>query len=230
MTMRDNIMVSAQALGKAYKLGDEKIEVLKNINLKIKKASFIAICGPSGSGKTTLLNIIGGIDRPTSGKIVVADQDLTEQDEDLLADFRCLQVGYVFQAYNLVSTLTVAENIAFPMEWTHKNETEIEERVNELLETVGLLHRQNHFPSQLSGGEMQRVAFARALSNDPPLILADEPTGNLDAYNGQRITQMLQMLKSTGKTVIVSTHDTELKRLADQAFFLEDGNLASANE
>ncbi len=223
-------MVSAQSLDKAYQLGDEKIEVLKNINLTIKKESFTAICGSSGSGKTTLLNIIGGIDRPTNGRIIVADQDLTDQDEDFLADFRCLQVGYVFQAYNLVSTLTVAENIAFPMEWIQKTETEIEKRVNELLETVGLLHRQNHFPSQLSGGEMQRVAFARALSNDPPLILADEPTGNLDVHNGHRIIQMLQMLKSMGKTVIVSTHNNEIRRLADQALFLEDGNLASINE
>lgn len=228
--MTDDVMVSAQALSKAYQLGDKKIEVLKNINLTIKKASFIAICGPSGSGKTTLLNIIGGIDKPTDGKIIVAEQNLMGMDEDLLADFRCQKVGYVFQSYNLVSTLTVAENIAFPMEWTNKDEDEVEKRVKMLLETVGLLHRQNHFPAQLSGGEMQRVAFARALANDPPLILADEPTGNLDSSNGQKIIQMLQTLKSMGKTIIVSTHDAEIKRLADTAVIIEDGNLASTYE
>ena len=223
-------MVSTQALGKAYQVGNTKLEVLKDINLSIPKAKFTVICGPSGSGKTTLLNIIGGIDRPTTGKIFVAGQDLTVQDEDFLSDFRCNNVGFVFQAYNLVSTLTVAENVAFPMEWTRKPEKEIEQRVTELLETVGLQHRENHFPSQLSGGEQQRVAFARALANDPELILADEPTGNLDLKNAQKIVQVLQLLKAKGKTVIVSTHDLQIRQLADQVLCLEDGKLASENE
>ena len=152
------------------------------------------------------------------------------QDEDFLAEFRCDNVGFVFQSYNLVSTLTVAENVAFPMEWSRKPEAEIEKRVAELLETVGLQHRANHFPAQLSGGEQQRVAFARALANDPQLVLADEPTGNLDTKNGQKITQMLQMLKANGKTIIVATHDPEILQLADQALCLEDGKLASRNE
>ena len=139
-------------------------------------------------------------------------------------------MGFVFQAYNLVSTLTVAENIAFPMEWTGKPEDEIEKRITELLETVGLQNRANHFPAQLSGGEQQRVAFARALANDPQLILADEPTGNLDDKNAQKIVQVLQLLKEKGKTVIVSTHDVQIKQLADQVLCLEDGKLASKNE
>jgi putative ABC transport system ATP-binding protein len=225
-----DLMVYMEALGKIYQVGNEKIEVLKNITLSIPKAKFIALCGASGSGKTTLLNIIGGIDRPTTGKIFVTGTDLTVQNEDALSDFRCINTGFVFQAYNLVSTLTVAENIAFPMEWTQKPEAEIEKRVNELLETVGLQHRANHFASQLSGGEQQRVAFARALANDPQLILADEPTGNLDAKNGQKIIQVLQFLKSQGKTVIVSTHDEQIKALADQVLQLEDGKLAVENE
>jgi len=139
-------------------------------------------------------------------------------------------VGFVFQAYNLVSTLTVVENVAFPMEWTRKPESEIVQRVTELLSKVGLDSRANHFPSQLSGGEQQRVAFARALSNDPELILADEPTGNLDAKNAQKIIQVLQLLKSEGKTVIVSTHDLEIRQLADQVLCLEDGKLVDNNE
>jgi putative ABC transport system ATP-binding protein len=223
-------MVYTEALEKTYQIGSEKIEVLKNITLSIPKAKFIALCGPSGSGKTTLLNIIGGIDKPTSGKIFVAGQDLTVKDEDFLSEFRCNNVGFVFQAYNLVSTLTMAENVAFPMEWTRKPEDEIENRVSELLETVGLQHRANHFPSQLSGGEQQRVAFARALANDPQLILADEPTGNLDTKNAQKIIQVLQILKEQGKTIIVSTHDMQITQLADQVLYLKEGKLASENE
>jgi putative ABC transport system ATP-binding protein len=211
-------------------MGDAELEVLKDVNINIARGEFVALCGPSGSGKTTLLNLISGIDRPTSGKIIVLGQDLSEKDEDFLAEFRCNDVGFVFQSYNLVSTLTVAENIAFPMEWSRKPEREIEKRVTELLETVGLQHRENHFPAQLSGGEQQRVAFARALANDPQLFLADEPTGNLDAKNGQKIIQMLQMLKANGKTIIASTHDPEIMQLADQKLCLEDGRLASPNE
>jgi putative ABC transport system ATP-binding protein len=230
MTENDDLMVSTQALEKTYDVGNSKLEVLKDINLHISKGKFIVLCGPSGSGKTTLLNLIGGIDRPTKGKIVVAGQDLTIQNEDFLSDFRCYYVGFVFQAYNLVSTLTVAENVAFPMEWTRKPEGEIEQRVTELLKTVGLDSRANHFPSQLSGGEQQRVAFARALSNDPELILADEPTGNLDLKNAQKIFQVLQLLKQKGKTVIVSTHDLQIRELADQVLCLEEGRLAGNNE
>jgi len=226
----NDFVVATQSLNKAYPLGDAEVEVLKGIALNVAKGEFVAICGPSGSGKTTLLNLISGINRPTSGKIFVLGQDLTVQDEDFLADFRCSNIGFVFQSYNLVSTLTVAENVAFPMEWSRKPEAEIERRVQELLETVGLQNRANHFPAQLSGGEQQRVAFARALANDPELILADEPTGNLDTENGQKIRQVLRMLKDNGKTVIVATHDQELIQLADRTLCLEDGRLTIQNE
>jgi putative ABC transport system ATP-binding protein len=226
----DEWMVHTENLGKIYQMGETKIEVLKNINLQVPRGKFAVVCGPSGSGKTTLLNIISGIDRPTDGKIFVAGQDLTVQDEDAMSDFRCNCVGFVFQAFNLVSTLTVAENVAFPMEWTRKPDAEVEKRVVDLLKTVGLANRANHFPSQLSGGEQQRVAFARALANDPPLILADEPTGNLDAKNAEKIVQVLQLLKSEGKTVFVSTHDQQIRRLADVVFCLENGMLASGDE
>ncbi len=224
------LIIATDSLNKTYQLGDAEVEVLKGIKLKVTRGEFVAICGPSGSGKTTLLNIISGIDKPTSGRLRVLGQDLTVQDENFLADFRCNHVGFVFQSYNLVSTLTVAENVAFPMEWSRKPEEQIETRVAELLETMGLQHRANHFPAQLSGGEQQRVAFARALANDPELILADEPTGNLDTTNGQKITQMLRMIKAEGKTVIVATHDPELMKLADRTACLEDGRLLSQNE
>ncbi len=226
----ENTVISAVSLNKAYPIEDTQVPVLNDINLTITAGQFVALCGPSGSGKTTLINIISGIDKPTTGKILVFNQDLAEQNEDFLADFRCNQVGFVFQAYNLVSTLTVAENIAFPMEWKRQNPKDIEKRVQELLEKLGLQHRANHFPAQLSGGEQQRVAFARALANDPPLLLADEPTGNLDAKNGQKIIEILQGLKAEGKTIIVSTHDEEIVRLADQKLCLDEGKLATQNE
>ncbi len=223
-------MVYTEDLDKTYVVAQGKVAVLKNINIKIPKAQFAVVCGESGSGKTTLLNLISGIDRPTKGKIVVANQDLTGQGEDFLSDFRCNHVGFVFQAYNLVSTLTVAENVAFPMEWQRKPAEEIEIRVAELIKTVGLEHRETHFPSQLSGGEQQRVAFARALANDPELILADEPTGNLDTRNAEKILQVLQLLKEKGKTVVVSTHDLQIRELADHVFCLKDGRLATDYE
>jgi putative ABC transport system ATP-binding protein len=226
----DKTVVLASNLCKTYEIGDAKVEVLKGANLKVGRGEFTVVSGPSGSGKTTLLNIVGGIDKPTSGKIVVFGDDLGAKDEDFLASFRCSKVGFVFQSYNLVSTLSVAENVAFPMEWARKPENYIKERVEELLEVVGLQHRAEHFPFQLSGGEQQRVAFARALANDPPFLLADEPTGNLDTKTSLKIVQILEKLKGDKKTVIVATHDERIIKLADQKFYLEYGKLVSLNE
>jgi putative ABC transport system ATP-binding protein len=223
-------VVLASNLCKTYEIGDTKVEALKNINLKVGKGEFSVVGGPSGSGKTTLLNIIGGIDKPTSGEIIVFGSNLGAGDEDFLASFRCQKVGFVFQSYNLVSTLTVAENVAFPMEWAQKPENDIKNRVEELLEIVGLRHRADHFPFQLSGGEQQRVAFARALANDPPLLLVDEPTGNLDTKTSLRVVQILRSLKDEGKTAIVATHDERIVQLADQKLYLKDGELVSQDE
>jgi len=222
--------VSASSLGKVYEVNGIKVEVLKGIDFEVRIGEFAVLGGPSGSGKTTLLNIVGGIDKPTSGKIIVYGEDLATQNEDFLAGFRCSNVGFVFQSYNLVSTLTVAENVAFPMEWSRKNEEQIRKRVDELMDLVGLQHRTEHFPFQLSGGEQQRVAFARALANDPPLLLIDEPTGNLDAKTSAKIIQILSTLKAGGKTLIVATHDERIFELAHQKLCLEDGRLISENE
>jgi putative ABC transport system ATP-binding protein len=223
-------VVSASSLGKVYEANGVNVEVLKAIDFEVKRGEFTVVGGPSGSGKTTLLNIVGGIDKPTSGKIIVFGEDLGARNEDFLASFRCNNVGFVFQSYNLVSTLTVAENIAFPMEWARKNEDHVRGRVDELLGLVGLRHRTEHFPFQLSGGEQQRVAFARALANDPPLLLVDEPTGNLDLKTSARIVQMLSTLKEAGKTIIVATHDEHISELAHQNLCLEDGRLTGENE
>jgi putative ABC transport system ATP-binding protein len=223
-------VVSASSLCKIYQIGDVNTEALKDVNLKVQKGKFIAISGPSGAGKTTLLNIIGSIDKPTTGKIIVFKHDLTVENEDSLADFRCNNVGFVFQSYNLISTLTAAENIAFPMEWARKPDDHIKNRIEELLKTVNLEHRTEHFPFQLSGGEQQRVAFARALANDPPLLLVDEPTGNLDTKTGLKIVELLQKSKDSGKTIIVATHDERIIQIADKKLFLEDGKLVSLDE
>jgi putative ABC transport system ATP-binding protein len=223
-------VVSAFSLSKVYGKNSVRVEVFKDIDMDVENGQFTVIGGPSGSGKTTLLNIIGGIDKPTSGKITVFGEDLEAKDEDFLASFRCDNIGFVFQSYNLVSTLTVAENVAFPMEWARKAGDQLRERVEELLDLVDLQHRAEHFPFQLSGGEQQRVAFARALANDPPLLLVDEPTGNLDLKTSKKIIQVLESLKNEGKTIIVATHDEQISTLALQKLCLEDGRLTSENE
>ena len=222
--------VTAALLCKTYESFGSKIEVLKDIDMKVRDGEFAVVSGPSGSGKTTLLNMIGAIDKPTSGKVLVFGEDLAEKNEDFLAGFRCAKIGHVFQSYNLVSTLTVMENVAFPMEWLRKPNDEIENRVRTLLEMVGLQNRAEHFPFQLSGGEQQRVAFARALANDPPMMLIDEPTGNLDRKTSTQIVQILQTLKDRQRTVIAATHDPKIIELGDQRLWLEDARLVNRNE
>lgn len=223
-------VVLASSLRKIYQIGEAEVEALNNIDLEVQKNEFVVIIGPSGAGKTTLLNIIGGIDKPTSGKIVVLGHDLSVNDEDFLADFRCNNVGFVFQSYTLVSTLSVAENLAFPMEWTRKPEDYIKNCVEKLLKIVDMEDRADHFPFQLSGGEQQRVAFARALANDPLLLLVDEPTGNLDAKTSLKIVSMFERLKDNGKTVIAATHDEQIIQLADKKLFLKGGKLVDLVE
>ncbi len=218
-------VILAASLCKEYRIGDLVIEALRELDLEVGKGEFVSIYGSSGAGKTTLLNIIGGLDEPTSGGIVVFGHDLTAYDEGFLATFRSAYVGFVFQSYNLISTLTAFENVAFPLELAGWSEEHIKKHAEELLGLVGLSHRANHFPAQLSGGEQQRVAFARALANDPPLVLVDEPTGNLDLETGLGIVQILKKLKGRGKTVIVATHDRRIMQLADCTLHLKDGRI-----
>jgi len=220
-------VVSIDFLSKTFQVGEGEIEVLRDVNLEVDRGELVTVSGVSGAGKTTLLNIISGVVKPTDGIVIVFGCNLDSKDEDFLADFRCNTIGFVFQSYNLVSTLSASENIAFPMEWARKPNDYIETRVHSLLEAVHMEHRCNHFPSQLSGGEKQRVAFARALANDPPLLLVDEPTGNLDAENSSYVIQLLQELKDDRKTVIVATHDERIINLADKRFLLKNGELVN---
>jgi putative ABC transport system ATP-binding protein len=220
--------VLASSLCKEYRIGGLVIKALRDLDLEVTGGEFVSIYGSSGAGKTTLLNIIGGLDAPTSGKIVVFEHDLAAFDENFLATFRSAHVGFVFQSYNLISTLTASENVAFPLELAGWAEEHVGKRGEELLKLVGLSHRANHFPAQLSGGEQQRVAFARALANDPPLFLVDEPTGNLDLETGMEIVRILKTLKEKGKTVIVATHDERIMQLADRTLRLKDGRIVNS--
>ena len=217
--------VVASGLCRQFEIDDVVVEAIKSLDLTVEEGEFLSISGSSGAGKTTLLNLIGALDKPTNGKIVVFNHDLGAYDENFLATFRAAYIGFVFQSYNLISTLTAVENIAFVIELAGWSKQRINDRSEELLKLVGLQHRGNHFPAQLSGGERQRVAFARALANDPPLLLADEPTGNLDTETGLEIVGILKKIRDEGKTVIVATHDEKLLKLASRSLFLKDGRL-----
>jgi putative ABC transport system ATP-binding protein len=219
-------VVVTSSLQKGYEVDGLVVEALNGVDLEVVEGEFIAVCGPSGAGKTTLLNLIGGLDKPSGGRVEVFGHDLAKYDEDFLATFRCAYIGYVFQSYNLISTLTTLENIAFPMRLAKWNNGRVEKRSEELLRLVGLGDRAEHFPSQLSGGEQQRAAFARALANDPPVFLVDEPTGNLDLDTGLRIKGILEGLKGK-KTVIVATHDERILEMADRTLVMSDGKIVS---
>jgi len=212
-------------LSKKYRVGDASVQALRDINLEVLENEFVCLEGPSGSGKTTLLSLVGGLDVPTEGDIMVFGHDLKDCDEDFLSFFRCVNVGFVFQSYNLISTLTALENVAFPIELAGFSDKRVRERPIMLLELVGLSHRANNFPAQLSGGEQQRVAFARALADNPPLVLVDEPTANLDAETASEIVKLLRKLKLEGKTMIVASHDEKIKELSDRVLTLRDGSL-----
>jgi putative ABC transport system ATP-binding protein len=214
-----------------YLLGKVVVPALRGINLNIKRGDFISIMGKSGSGKSTLLQVIGGLQRPTKGKVFIGDIDITKLNENSLAIFRRKNIGFVFQSYNLIPTLTAIENVELPMIFFNKNLKERRERAIFLLTKFKLEERINHKPSELSGGEQQRVAIARSLANDPEIILADEPTGNLDSVTGESIMgEFLNINKNFNKTVIVVTHAREVAEYANKIIHIKDGNIESIEE
>lgn len=211
---------------RVYKIGKEEIAALNGVSLVVDQGDFVVISGKSGSGKTTLLNIIGAIDLATSGRVFVMDVPINDYDETFRSMFRLDNTGFIFQSYNLVSTLTAVENVMFPMQLTSRSQKELRDDAIKLLEDVEMEHRINHLPWQLSSGEQQRVAIARALANDPAIILADEPTANLDGDSGQMIRQLLNKLNEDGKTVIVMTHDQDIiNKQGARHFTMENGEL-----
>ncbi len=208
---------------KIYRIGTTGIQALKGVSFSVDAGEIVSIMGPSGSGKTTLLNIIGGVDRPTAGKVYVDGIDLSTLNEEQLRLYRLKKIGYVFQFFNLIPTLTALENIVLPMVVAGIPRSKAIERAKKLLEQVGLLEKANRLPEELSGGERQRVAVAVALANDPPIILADEPTGELDIVNAEKVISLLKELARKGKIVIVSTHDPRIARMTDKIYLLEEG-------
>ena len=219
-------MISVRELSMRLACGGRGVDVLTDVSLDVPAGQFLAIAGPSGSGKSTLLGLIAGLDQPTSGRIEVAGVDITALDEDALARFRRDHVGYVFQSFHLLPTLTAQENVAVPLELA--GESGAAERAAALLGEVGLAERAHHYPVQLSGGEQQRVAVARAMARRPPLLLADEPTGNLDSATGKQIIDLLVgMNRRLGSTLVLVTHDTALAAHADRVVTLRDGRVVS---
>lgn len=220
----NNNVIELENVDKTYKMGSVKVPVLKDISIKIKKGEFVAIMGPSGSGKSTLMNLIGLLDRPTKGKVMIEGNDISKIKDSKLAKIRGRKIGFVFQSFHLYPTLSVIHNIELPMRIHEFREKVISERSSELLNAVGLGHRGKYLPSKLSGGEMQRVAIARALSTEPSIILADEPTGNLDTKTGNDIMRLFRDLKrEKGKTIIVITHEDHVARYANRVIKLRDG-------
>jgi putative ABC transport system ATP-binding protein len=218
-------MIEVRDLTKTFFSGAQQIEILKGINLSVKKGEVVAIEGPSGSGKSTFLGLLAGFDSPTRGSIRIDGEEITELDEDRLALLRGRKLGFVFQSYNLIPTLTAEENVMLPMELLGESK-DPQDRARELLAAVGLDRRFTHYPAQLSGGEQQRVAIARAFACSPAILLADEPTGNLDSVTGDRVLEMLLKLnRSQGATLVLVTHDPALSKLTDRIVRLRDGQI-----
>jgi putative ABC transport system ATP-binding protein len=217
-------MIELRGVSKTVTSGGEPLTILHPLTIAIPKGQFVAIVGPSGSGKSTLLGLIAGLDAPSAGQVIIDGVDITRLDEDSLAKLRGEKIGFVFQFFHLIPSLTAHENIAVPMEIA--GIADARGRTDALLDEVGLSGRSHHYPSQLSGGEQQRVALARALANDPPIVLADEPTGNLDSTNGRHIMDLLQNVhRRRGSTIVLVTHDAELAALAAARLVLRDGRV-----
>jgi putative ABC transport system ATP-binding protein len=217
-------MIELREVSKTVMSGTEPLTILHSLSLQIPHGRFVAVVGPSGSGKSTLLGLIAGLDAPSSGSVLIDNVDITRLDEDALARLRGEKVGFVFQFFHLIPSLTAFENVAVPMEIAGLDD--VRKRTETLLKEVGLTGRAHHYPSQLSGGEQQRVALARALANDPPIVLADEPTGNLDSANGRHIMELLRTIHAArGTTIVLVTHDAELAAMADARLIMRDGRV-----
>lgn len=223
--MTDKELIILEDLRKTYRMGEEQVHALAGVSLSFEKGSFWAIMGASGSGKSTMMNLIGCLDRPTSGKYYLNGKDVSRLNDDELSDIRLQNIGFIFQSFNLIPQLTVLENIELPMFYQGYQPEHCAGRAAEMAELVGLGNRLKHRPAELSGGQQQRVAIARSLVNDPPLILADEPTGNLDTATGEQILELLVKLNSRGKTVIMITHEQKIAARARQSLHMVDGRV-----
>lgn len=228
--METKPLIQINNMNKVYIMGDTELEALKNINLKINSKEFVAIVGPSGSGKSTLMNMIGCLDVPTSGEYFLDGNEVSSLRDDELANIRNFMIGFIFQGFNLLSKYNALENVELPLIYQGIDNKEATERSAAALERVGLGNRLYHKPSELSGGQQQRVAIARALVSNPPLILADEPTGNLDSKSGTEIMGMLQELHAQGNTIVLITHDNDIANKAKRIIRIQDGEITEDRE
>ena len=220
-------MIRCTDVCKVYPQGDNQITALAGVSLEIPRGAFAAVMGQSGSGKSTLLHLIGGLDRPSSGELLVDDRLIGQMSDDQVTLFRRSRIGFIFQFFNLLPTLSAAENVALPYVLDGRSKREADERAETLLDKVGLQHRQQHLPEELSGGEIQRVAIARALAFNPPILLADEPTGNLDSQTGEDIMRLFRKLHEAGHTIILVTHEHDIAEHALRTIRLRDGHIES---
>ena len=221
-----DVIVKTENVHKSYSLGKTAVHALRGVTLDIYRGEYLCIMGPSGSGKSTFFNMVGGLDQPTEGKVVINGVDISKMRTDELSWLRCKTVGYVFQSFNLIDILTAMENVALPMSFVGMDEQESFDKAARILERVGLGHRLHHLPDAVSGGQRQRIAIARALANDPAIILADEPTGNLDIHTGEEIIRLLKELtEESGTTVVTVTHDMKMFDISDRIVWIRDGQI-----
>ncbi len=221
----DNV-ITVKSVKRCYRIGDETVWALDGVDLDIRRGEYISIMGPSGSGKSTLFNMIGGLDLPSEGEVTIDGAFLTKMNQKQLAYIRCKKIGYIFQTFNLIEVMSAAENVMLPIIFSGVSDEEAKMRAIEILDRVGLSGRYDHRPSQLSGGQQQRVAVARALANTPSILLADEPTGNLDLKTGEELIRTLQKLKDElGVTIITATHDHKMLAASDRVIYLEAGKI-----
>lgn len=226
MKTKNNTLIELRNTERHYEMGDSIVKAIDCVNLKIQKGDFIAIMGPSGSGKSTAMNLIGSLDLATEGEIYLDGENIEQMEESELAQLRGKKIGFIFQQFNLIPNLTAKENVMLPMLFQGEDLEDREEKAEELLELVDLGDRMEHYPNQLSGGQQQRVAIARALANDPEIILADEPTGNLDTKTGEKVMKFLDELNKKGRTIIIVTHDSEVARKHARIIYsLRDGKV-----
>jgi putative ABC transport system ATP-binding protein len=226
MKRDENMIIELENVSKYYYMGANIVKALDGLSVKVRKGDFVAIMGPSGSGKSTSMNLVGSLDVPTKGKIFLDNKDISFFDESDLAQIRGRRIGFIFQSFNLIPNLTAKENVMIPMMFQGTDLEDREKKAEELLKLVQLEDRAEHYPNELSGGQMQRVAIARALANDPEVILADEPTGNLDTKTGEIVLEFLEKLNKQGKTIVMVTHDPDLaKQHARIVYWLKDGKL-----
>ena len=228
MSNNNHAVIHVSEVTKVLPMGKVKVHALRGVDMNIYAGEMVSVIGPSGSGKSTLLGLIGGLDTPTSGVIEIDGIDITRMNEDQLTEIRNEKIGFIFQFFNLIPTLTALENVALPIQFARKPKFNPEKRARELLELLGLGDRVRHRPSELSGGQQQRVAIARALANNPPILLADEPTGNLDTESGKVVLEALkQIQQESDTTVVIVTHDTHLASFSDRTITLVDGEIIS---